>query len=87
MNFIISPIKARGIEIIYTEMSEAFVTKLKVALVAGVVLASPVIIWQFWSFIRPALYQREKKIFKLIFAAALSLFLFGFFYLQCLRLL
>ena len=77
MSFIVTPIKARGIEIIYTAMSEAFVTKLKVSFVAGAILASPVIIWQFWSFIRPALYPSEKKMFKLIFTAALGLFLLG----------
>ena len=77
MSLIVTPIKARGIEIIYTAMSEAFVTKLKVSFVAGAILASPIIIWQFWSFIRPALYPREKKMFKLIFTAALVLFLLG----------
>ena len=49
MGWIIGPITERGIEIIYTAMSEALVTKFKVAIVAAVILASPVIIWQIWS--------------------------------------
>lgn len=77
MNWIITPIKAKGIEIIYTAVSEAFITKIKVSFLAAVILASPIIIWQFWSFIRPALYPHEKRMFKLIFLAALSLFLLG----------
>ena len=77
MGWIVNPIKARGIEIIYTAMSEALVTKLKVSFVAGAVLASPVVIWQLWSFIRPALYPNEKRTFKLLFWVALSLFLLG----------
>lgn len=77
MSLIVNPIKARGIEIIYTAMSEALITKIKVSFVAGVILASPVIIWQFWSFIRPALYPREKRMFKTLFFAALALFLLG----------
>ena len=77
MGWIISPIKARGIEIIYTAMSEAFITKLKVSFLAGAVIASPVVFWQIWSFIRPALYPREERMFKLIFSAAVALFLAG----------
>ena len=77
MNLIITPIKKRGIEIIYTAMSEAFITKIKVAFLVGVILASPVIIWEFCNFIKPALYPREKKAFKIIFFVALILFLCG----------
>ena len=44
MAWIINPIQARGIEIIYTAMSEALVTKFKVALIAAAIVASPVII-------------------------------------------
>ena len=77
MAWIINPIAARGIEIIYTAMSEALVTKFKVALIAAVVLASPVIIWQVWGFIKPALYPKEKKAFRLLFFIALLLFLTG----------
>ena len=77
MKLIITPIKNRGIEIIYTAMSEAFITKIKVAFIVAVILASPVIIWQFWSFIKPALYPKEKRAFKIIFFVALFLFLLG----------
>ena len=77
MKLIITPIKNRGIEIIYTAMSEAFITKIKVAFIVAVIFASPVIIWQFWSFIKPALYPREKRAFKIIFFVALFLFLLG----------
>ena len=77
MQWIMEPIQARGIEIIYTAMSEALVTKFKVALIAAAVVASPVIVWQVWSFIRPALYAREKKSFRLLFFIALLLFLAG----------
>ena len=77
MNWIITPIAARGIEIIYTAMSEALVTKFKVALIAAAIAASPVVIWQVWSFIRPGLYPREQKAFRAVFLLALLLFLLG----------
>jgi len=77
MNWIIGPISARGIEIIYTAMSEALVTKFKVALIAAAIVASPVVIWQVWGFIRPALYLKEQKAFRVLFFLALLLFLVG----------
>ena len=77
MAWIINPISARGIEIIYTAMSEALVTKFKVALIAAAVLASPVVIWQIWGFIKPALYPKEQKQFRILFFIALLLFLTG----------
>ena len=77
MAWITRPIVERGIEIIYTAMSEALVTKFKVALIAAVIVASPVIIGQIWGFIKPALYPKEKKAFRILFFIALFLFLLG----------
>ena len=77
MSFITGPIVARGITVIYTEMSAALMTKLKVAFIAGVVVASPYVFWQIWAFIKPALYAHEKRAFRLTFCAAVVLFLLG----------
>jgi len=67
MNLMLDPIRARGIEVIYTAVSEALLTKMKVALIAAIVSASPVIIWQIWSFIKPALFAHERRLFRLLF--------------------
>ena len=77
MAWIIAPIERKGVQIIYTAMSEALVTKFKVALIAGVVIASPVIIWQIWRFIKPALYEKEIRAFRIMFFIALLLFIIG----------
>ncbi len=77
MGFITGPIVERGITVIYTEMSAALMTKLKVAFIAGVVVACPYVFWQIWSFIKPALYAHEKRAFRLTFGAAVVLFLLG----------
>ena len=74
---ILAPIQARGIQVIFTTMSEALVTKFKVALLAGMIIASPVVIWEIWGFIKPALYPQEKRKFRLLFVLALLLFLTG----------
>ena len=47
------------------------------ALLAGVIIASPVVIWEIWGFIKPALYPQEKRKFRLLFVLALLLFLTG----------
>ncbi len=77
MAWITGPIVERGIEIIYTAMSEALMTKFKVALIAAVIVASPVIVYQIWGFIKPALYPKEIRAFRVLFFIALLLFLLG----------
>ena len=43
------------------EVGEAFSVSMKVALFGGVVLASPVWLYEIWAFITPALSKREKR--------------------------
>jgi sec-independent protein translocase protein TatC len=47
---------------IYTEPTEAFMLQLKVAALAGIVIAAPAVMWQLWLFIAPGLYRREKRL-------------------------
>ena len=47
--------------LIYTAPHEAFFTYMKVAFMAGSLLAVPVIFLQIWRFIAPGLYQHEKR--------------------------
>jgi sec-independent protein translocase protein TatC len=77
MAWITAPIAARGVQVIYTAVSEALMTKLKVAIVTAVVIAFPVIIWQVWGFIKPALYPKEQRSFRVFFGFALVLFMIG----------
>lgn len=50
-----------GQTLIFTGLTEMFFTYLKTALVAGILVASPVIFYQAWKFIAPGLYQNEKR--------------------------
>lgn len=50
--------------LIGTGIGEAFFTKLKVALIAGLFLASPAIFLEIWKFIAPGLYESERKMAK-----------------------
>ena len=77
VDFLSAPIRQRGIQIIYTAVSEALLTKLKVSLIAGIVLASPYVIFKFWGFISPALYPNERKRFGSLMLVILLLFCLG----------
>lgn len=77
MNFITSPINERGIEIIYTAVSEALTTQIKVSFIAGVVVVSPYLFYQIWAYVKPALYDNEIRLFRGLFFIALLLFLTG----------
>jgi sec-independent protein translocase protein TatC len=50
-----------GGKLVFTALPEAFFTYFKVGLIAGVALASPVIIYQIWRFVAPGLYERERR--------------------------
>ncbi|MFZ1283671.1 MAG: twin-arginine translocase subunit TatC [Propionicimonas sp.] len=54
-----------------------FTLALKVCLVAGLVLASPVWVYQIWAYIVPALLAKERKWALSFLGAAIPLFLFG----------
>ncbi|HEX9164890.1 MAG TPA: twin-arginine translocase subunit TatC, partial [Gemmatimonadales bacterium] len=50
---------------------------LKLAFVVGLVLASPILLWQLWAFLAPALYEKEKKAIVPALFAGFGLFLGG----------
>jgi sec-independent protein translocase protein TatC len=52
-------------------VAEPFTVSVTVSIYAGLVLASPVILWQLWAFFAPAVDQRsERKVLVLVVAAA-----------------
>jgi sec-independent protein translocase protein TatC len=58
-------------------VTEPFMSILKVSIYAGLLCSLPFILWQFWAFIMPALYENEKKnIFPYVFLST-GLFLGG----------
>jgi len=53
--------KALDFNLINTSMAGQFTTDLTVAIVVGLVVAFPFILWELWRFIKPALYEKELK--------------------------
>ena len=63
-DFIMRPLQQvlpPGATLIYTDPTEAFILYIKIALIAGLVLASPAVMTQVWLFVAPGLYAHEKK--------------------------
>ena len=56
---------------------DAFYLRVKVALIVGIILSSPVWLYQLWAFIAPGLYAREKRWGHIFLATAVPLFLVG----------
>ena len=77
--FVMRPLQEvlpNGGRLIYTEPTEAFLLQLKVAALAGLVLAAPMVMWQVWLFIAPGLYAHEKR-FAIPFVFFSSVFFIG----------
>lgn len=65
-----------GETMIYTYPTEAFMLYLRIAIIAGLVIAAPLIFWQVWLFVAPALYAKERR-YAIPFVALSSIGFFG----------
>ncbi|MDF3052450.1 MAG: hypothetical protein K0S19_555 [Geminicoccaceae bacterium] len=66
-----------GGKLVVTSPTEPVMIVLKLGLLVGLLLASPVILWQTWAFLAPALYEREKRALVPSLFVGLVLFLTG----------
>lgn len=64
-------------DIIGVGFGELFITHIKVSLILGFVCAFPFIFWEFWRFIKPGLYDKEKKAARGIVFICSLLFVLG----------
>ena len=66
-----------SIHLMNTGLTEQFIIHLKTAMYAGILVASPYIIWQFFRFISPALYDNERKYATLLCTSGYLMFMLG----------
>src|SRR5438552_7897449 len=66
-----------GGKLIVTSPTDPVMIVFKLGFLVGLVLASPVILWQLWAFLAPALYAREKRALVPALFVGLLLFLTG----------
>lgn len=71
------------LQLISIKMAGQFITHIWTAIVAGFILSSPVVFFEFWLFIRPALHENEKRYASVAVFSATFLFslgvLFGYY--------
>jgi sec-independent protein translocase protein TatC len=66
-----------GRRLVYTHPGDGFSILMQTAIIVGVVIALPVIIYQVWAFLSPALHQKEKRIAVPVILGAVMLFIAG----------
>ncbi len=76
---IIDTLKAHHLDttLVYTSPTEPFNLYLKVAIFAGIFVASPWILYQVWQFISPGLYRKEKRYVLPFMFSTVALFIAG----------
>lgn len=77
MHLVTAPVRQLGIEFIYVNLAEALSAQLKVAFLAAILLTSPLLLWQAWKFVQPALYRKEKSTARELLLVVLALFFLG----------
>lgn len=65
------------IHLMNTELTEQFMTHMRVALYTGLLVASPYVLYQIFSFISPGLYRNERKAAVWIVGSVYLMFILG----------
>jgi sec-independent protein translocase protein TatC len=68
---------AGNIDLVFIELLENMVNYFKVSLTAGIILAMPLLVYQLFAFVSPALTTRERRSIYLILPAVMAMFLTG----------
>ena len=66
-----------GSSMIAIDVASPFLTPFKLALLLALILAIPVVIYQLWAFVAPALYRQEKRLARPLLYSSVVLFYMG----------
>ncbi len=66
-----------GSKLVYTHPADPFSIALTTSFIVGTIIALPVIIYQVWGFLSPALYRHEKRVVIPLLVGAVALFAGG----------
>ena len=69
--------KPEGMQLINVELTQQFLTHMRVAMWAGLLVVSPYILYQLFAFVAPGLYQTERRLAISAVASGYLLFLAG----------
>ena len=54
-------INTKPFQLINIDLAGQFTMHLNLAIIGGIIISIPYILWEFWRFVRPALYENERK--------------------------
>ncbi|MBP7148913.1 MAG: twin-arginine translocase subunit TatC [Acidobacteria bacterium] len=77
LNFLLKPVTDSMGTLSVIRPAEGFLNKMKAALLAGIFVAFPFVFYQFWAFVAPGLYPRERRWVAPIVAFGTALFVAG----------
>ena len=78
LSYVVRP--AGGLKFIYLSPPELFMANIKISIILGGLIASPIILYQIWAFLKPGLKPKEKKyILFALFMGIVFFFLGSFF--------
>ncbi len=80
MEYLVAPLRSQfdnDLPMIFIGLPEVFFARLKVAFVAALFITSPYLLFQLWSFVAPALYRNERRVFLLFLVGSVALFMAG----------
>jgi sec-independent protein translocase protein TatC len=77
INFLQAPLLHIHKSLVFTHPMDPLNLNLQVALLGGIILASPLVLYQVWLFIAPGLYQKERRFVIPFMTASIGLFLAG----------
>ncbi|MDT8320861.1 MAG: twin-arginine translocase subunit TatC [Xanthomonadales bacterium] len=66
-----------GSSMIAIDVASPFLTPFKLALLLSLILSIPVVLYQLWAFVAPALYRQEKRLARPLLYSAVVLFYLG----------
>lgn len=69
-----------GHSLIYNGVMDGFYLHIKVAVITGAIITSPIWLYQIWAFVAPGLYSREKRWTYAFLGTAIPLFGLGCFF-------
>ena len=81
--YFLRPLEGRGLSLVYLALGDALGARFTVSLMASFIFLLPLIFYELWSFLQPALYKKEKIFLAKLLPFFLLLFVggvaFGFF--------
>lgn len=75
--FVFEPIHKLDKELVMIGVTEGLFTQLKIAFFGGLIISSPIILWQVLHFVLPALYKNERRVLWLALLFGTVLFITG----------